>query len=389
MSNTTCISDGQLRAKLDGQLDSAELATINAHLATCAHCAQRLADLERDAAIVAGALAESAVAQPSPELALHRFEARHAEALAGSLAPWGLFRRRFAAAWASVAAVIAVAAVFSFTPTRTFAYRLLGLLRVEKVAVIPINEPGGPEGLGNQRAAQMFARVLGDNVSVTQPTKPQPVTDAEAASTAAGFHVRLISQRSDAPALYVKGEEEAQITVDRDRLQAVIDETGRSDLQLPQSLDGATVVVHVPRAVMAFYGKCPMPGASARPHEADLDGENCTMLLQGPSPAVSLPSNVNLTQVAEIGLELTGMSPQEAESICQTIDWTSTLVIPIPRGFSTYEQVDVDGAKGELIRTNARVTSRYALVWVKNGIIYFLGGLGDGSQAVTLASSLE
>jgi hypothetical protein len=99
---------------------------------------------------------------------------------------------------------------------------------------------------------------------------------------------------------------------------------------------------------------------------------------------------VNLTKIAEIGLQLAGMSEQEAESICQTIDWTSTLVIPLPRNLSTYEEVTVDdGSKGVLIHSEFRGNQRYALVWVKNGIIYSISGPGDGSEAVGLADSLE
>ena len=44
--------------------------------------------------------------------------------------------------------------------------------------------------------------------------------------------------------------------LDRDRIQSILDEAGRSDLQIPSSVDGATVGVRVPAGVMAFYGNC-------------------------------------------------------------------------------------------------------------------------------------
>src|SRR2546427_5170947 len=49
------------------------------------------------------------------------------------------------------------------------------------------------------------------------------------------------------------------------------------------------------------------------------------------SPTVSVPPDLNMSDIAEAALELAGMSPAEARSFCQTVDWSSTLVVPIPR----------------------------------------------------------
>jgi len=98
---------------------------------------------------------------------------------------------------------------------------------------------------------------------------------------------------------------------------------------------------------------------------------------------------VNLQQLAEIALQFTGMSAEQAREFCQTIDWKSTLVLPIPRHAGSYSLVEVNGVQGTLIIHNDRRGSEYALVWVKDGIIYALAGQGDSSAAVKLASSLD
>ncbi len=73
-----------------------------------------------------------------------------------------------------------------------------------------------------------------------------------------------------------------------------------------------------------------------------------------------------------------------------TVNWASTLVIPIPRNAATYEQVTVDGVTGTLIQRPADDAPQFALLWVKDGIIHAISGLGTNSQqAIEMANSLK
>jgi Na+/H+ antiporter NhaB len=104
---------------------------------------------------------------------------------------------------------------------------------------------------------------------------------------------------------------------------------------------------------------------------------------------VSAPAALNIAQLAQIGLEFTGMTSDQAAAFTQTVDWTSTLVIPLPKNAATYQQVTVDGVTGTLIQRPADDAPQYALLWVKNGIIYAISSLGTNSQqAVQMANSL-
>ncbi|HEY6937841.1 MAG TPA: hypothetical protein VI424_11850, partial [Terriglobales bacterium] len=94
-----------------------------------------------------------------------------------------------------------------------------------------------------------------------------------------------------------------------------------------------------------------------------------------------------ISQVAEAALELAGMSPSEAHSFCQTVDWSSTLVVPVPGNVSSSQTVNVDGVTGTLISLRSD-RNRYSLLWVKDGIIYSMNGHGDPNQALNLAASL-
>jgi hypothetical protein len=104
---------------------------------------------------------------------------------------------------------------------------------------------------------------------------------------------------------------------------------------------------------------------------------------------INVPSDLNLQQLAETALEVSGMSPVQARQFCQAIDWKSTLILPIPRFVNSYETVEVNGAQGTLMHTSGRHGSAYVLIWVKDGIIYVLSGSGAADKAVELANSLD
>src|SRR5207247_8730316 len=99
--------------------------------------------------------------------------------------------------------------------------------------------------------------------------------------------------------------------------------------------------------------------------------------------------DLNISDIVEAALELAGMSPAEARSFCQTVDWSSTLVVPIPRNSSSYETVTVDGVEGTLITETLSQGNRYSLLWIKNGVIHSLAGHGNSSDALSLAASLR
>jgi len=78
--------------------------------------------------------------------------------------------------------------------------------------------------------------------------------------------------------------------------------------------------------------------------------------------------------------------------VASQIDWTTTLVIPIPRGEMDSQTVKVDGTDGTLLRqlsSDSSMAPTYSLVWVKNGIVYGILGSGDPARAVDLGNSLQ
>jgi hypothetical protein len=372
-----CITDGMLRAQLDDELTEAESRAVQEHLATCQDCQRRAEALtarsERASALFS-TLANSAdeAAITDPQFALARFKTRRASAVRENRS---LFNRFFAGrlrtAWGALA-VLGLVAIIGFSPSRAWAEKLLELFRVKQITVVSLdtNQLRFGDLKFEKRISQLLSR---DMVVTKEPGEPQMARSAEEASALAGFKVRLPGGRTDAPQLKVEGEYAFNMTVDRSRLQTIFNEAGRSDLQLPAALDGARVGVDIPKATIAVYGDWPKAGP-AMARQEHVDWSKCLALAQVPSPSVTTPPDLNVSQVAEMGLQLAGMSPEQAHNFSQTVDWTSTLVIPIPQDAASFQTVEVAG---------------YTLLWVKNGIIYSMTGFGDSSQAVPLAESLR
>ncbi len=392
------LNDETLRAYLDQEVSDSGSAA--GHLQTCPDCRARLAALQSRAAQVKAHLAAldptPAEAPRSAQLAFAQFTARQSAVSGKERLPMlkSIFSPRLRTAWAGLAVVALMATAFSFAPVRAWAGEILALFRVQKIVVLPIDTTR-LTALGNDNTVgKQISNLLSDSVKVTKEAgKPQVVADAAQASQAAGFAVRLPTVRKDTPQIVVQGSSAFQMVVDRARAQALLDDAGITDLKLPASLDGATIKVDMPAGVTAGYGECPkLDNDPSAKNESSMvrPMASCVLLAQIPSPSVNAPPDLDIQQLAEIALQFTGMSAKQARDFSQTVDWTSTLVIPVPRNGSSYKQVAVDGVTGYLIQRLDSDMPEYALVWLKNGVIYAIGGYGsDTAGALSMGNSLK
>jgi hypothetical protein len=390
------ISHADLRAFLDHELPETQQAQAEQHLVGCPDCRVRLQAVAERASLVGARLA---VLEPQ------RMEAPRPAAMAMALIKQKQRKDKVPmlktilskrSVWAGFSAVLVLAAAFSFAPVQAWASEFLGLFRVQQVQVLPIDTTQLSSLSNDSSLVKQISQLFADSVNVTrQPGQPVVVGSAAEASQAAGFGVRLLGAGQGTPRVTVQDGTAFEVVINRQRAQALLDQAGRSDLRLPASIDGAKITVDVPTGVTAAYGDCPAPSVSenglpdvkgARPAQFS----NCTLLAQMPSPTVNTPPDLNIAQLAEIGLQFTGMSASEAHQFSQSVDWTSTLVIPFPRNAGTYEQVSVDGVTGTLI-TGGRGDggNHYSLIWIKNGVVYGLTGNGSSQQALALAQSIQ
>jgi hypothetical protein len=405
----TCLHDGILRARLDSELGGSELEAVNQHLVVCVDCRSRFAKLSTETAHTQDLLASLASdgGGSSPAVGYAQFSAQFTTAPEPTPSLINrLFAPRWRPVWGLAAAAVAVAILVGIGPARLLAQRVLAMLRVQKITVVSIDPTTLMSGSEpDSRPYKLINQFFADNVVVTiDPGKPEVVPTVTKAAQLAGYPIRTIGNLGAPQRVEVNGETAFQMTVNRDRIESLLDEVGRSDIRIPESANGALVAVHIPKIVFSMYGDCPVRRRSgetnpqSRAEElaerkmermADTKNTNCTYLVQAPSPTVSVPPELNMSEIAEAALELAGMSPAEAHSFCRTVDWSSTLVVPVPRNSSSYENVSVDGVEGTLITETLSQGNRYSLLWIKNGVIHSMMGHGSSSDALTLAASLK
>ena len=388
---TQHLTDGQLRASLDGELDSALLD----HLAACSDCRSRQQAIAARSQEVASDLAFLAPRPADPAPGVHLARERLSQRLS-TPKETSVFKRIFANPAMRVAAIaiLALAIFLSIPQTRAMADRLLQLFRVQQVTVVPVDYTGLKQLTGNDALGTQINQLISASTQVTKkPGEPVLAADGSQASQLASFNVRL-PQNASPSQIYVQGSSAFTLTVDRAKAQALLNESGRSDLVLPASVDGAQISVTVPASVSVGYGTCPKPSANEATTSPDarIPGRrfpDCVILTEIPSPIVDAPANLDIAQLAQLGLEFTGMSSQEAAAFSKTVDWTSTLVVPIPKNAAVNQQVAVDGTTGTLIQRPADDAPQFVLIWVKDGVIYAISGLGTDSQhAIDMANSL-
>jgi len=388
---------GRLRAYLDAALAPADEAAVTAHLAACPACQRELAALRARAASVAARLAALAPAPaetPAARQALVRFHA------AGKHVAPDVIRRyvptplradltrsltmiketfthgRLRPMAIGAAALACLLILFSFAPMRQAAADFLGIFRVRKFAVIPIDQTQLQklEGLAQQAEDGRF----GKPTAVREPGKPQPVADLAEASAKVGFTVRApatLPAGATMKSLTVQSGPALRYEIDRAIMQALLDATQAQGIKLPPA-DKIALEIDVPYAATQEY----------------TIGAGRLTVTQMSSPQVSIPPGLDLTAIGEAGFKFLGIPDADARRLAQSIDWTSTLVIPLPANVVQYREVTVDGVPGLLIEHRTESGSRRAasLLWQKNGVLYGITTKDvDPLVAMQVADSLQ
>ena len=386
------LSDGHLRAYQDGELDRTGSERVRTHLASCESCHSRAAVLMERVRFVGEHF------DKLPHTTYSSAD-RHTRARLESyistkeLPPMSnIFARHSRLVIACALLLTILVGALAFPQVRAIATNFLGLFRVERVAVVPINPANIPDDISN--AGPRIEQLLADDVKFEEFGETYPVTDPSEASAAASIPVRLPSGLGEPSKMSVQPGARLTFTIDLPRMRAILDEMGKQDVDLPQMLQGQTVTADLPVSVTAMYGDCQMDLEAARregfdPDEPYSGSSNCTVLVQLASPTVSAPPGMDIDLIGRTFLELTGMSPEEAERFSQTVDWATTLIIPVPN-YASSSEVMVDGVQGVLVQQPDRgERSRYMLAWVKNGIVYSLSGQGSPEEVVNIANSLN
>jgi len=384
------IAEAFLQAFRDGELSPADRADVTAHLAECESCRQALES--------AGARAHETAARlqalddgPVPPTATSmrtRIQERIETQMEIKTMWQRSFSRKYRPIWASLLGVAVVVIVLTVPPVRALAGRILYLFRAQEIQTVYVDGQKLEQQMQKLRTSSEMAQILAKDLRVESKGDGHEVASTAQASQEAGIQVR-VPKGFEAAKWYVDPGRKITMDVDLSRVRAVLDEIGSADVELPPGLDGAKVNFDLQAAVVGFFGDCSLGAGGTDDLSARrrILGPGCFMLSQGLSPTVSAPGGLNIDEVSTPLLQVLGMTEAEAKEFSQTVDFTTTMLVPVPRNVSSAETVSVDGVKGNLILYGRG--DRFLLIWIKNEIIHSLNGTGDKEKAIKIANSLE
>jgi hypothetical protein len=282
-------------------------------------------------------------------------------------------------------AVVAIAALLFLLPSvRAAAQNMLDLFRVRNFAAVPFDATR-LEAL-RDRAEQDKSEpsmLVFDKQEVLKEAGPaKEFGSPQAAASATGLAIRTPAYLPSGIALQkttVMGDCATRLTINASKIEKLLSDLDVHDVQVPHDYDGQSVTVRMPSSVRLEYAS----------------GSRKVELLQAESPEVTLPPGADLARLGEIGLRVLGLSASEAHRMATTIDWRSTMIVPLPIDATRFNEVTVHGAKALLItstgsaRPNAPPRDRQLLIWPEGGRVYALGGNLNQGELVEMAESVR
>ncbi|HET7133259.1 MAG TPA: DUF4367 domain-containing protein [Gammaproteobacteria bacterium] len=317
--------------------------------------------------------------EPSPEFARKlkvRLRALDDEAREPRRAPR-------AARWAALAAsLMVVALAFTFPAVRAGAQAFLDLFRVVNFTGVAFD----PERLAKLPSSGLdLGQILGGEVEVLkQPHDVAVYATVAEAGAAAGVQVRTpawLPSGFELQSAGVGGDGEMRFTGRTANLRLLLDSLAIGDVTIPEGIDGQQFQVRVPPILLLAYGRPGKPAALT--------------LIEAQTPEVTFPAGLDVAALGEIGLRLLGLSRSEAYRIAQTIDWRTTLVVPVPVNAASFRQVNIQGESALLIEANNTGRSGgppggdTVLLWSQQGVVHALTSRIGGDTLIDIAQSMQ
>ncbi len=371
--------DGTLLAYLEAELVGHHEKDIRAHVEACAACQARLGRLQAQRERISGtlgALAPGPLEQPSARRALAGLQMTINERKGGTMLDRIKNSRRAQRTLAGIAALVIVVGLFALAPVRALARDFLGLFRVERFVVVNVDAER-MEQIAEALDENMF---FGEEEVLEEPGEPVEVGSLDEAAARAGFQPGKPEGYGEPTSIQVMGASSTRFTPDVEALRAVFETMGLDPALLPEGIDGQPFEISVPAGIMQVYD------------DGDPDRREDFSIMQVPSPSVEVPEGVDMQALGEAMLQLLGMSPEEAARLSRSIDWTTTLVLPIPVDVATVQEVNVNGTTGLLFDISDYEDidgGGGALLWQKNGLVTMIAGDGSSIDLLGIAAALE
>ncbi|MCS6964713.1 hypothetical protein [Thermoflexus sp.] len=270
------------------------------------------------------------------------------------------------------------ALAFVFSPTlRAAAHDFLQGFRFRRLLVVPYTF-SIPTATG-----ETLSRVLGSDIAF-EPVEPQTVQSLPEAEAFLGFPVRSPAGVKEFLTLQVMPAASARWTVDVGHLREALHAAGADDVTVPETLHGTVLTITVGPILLATFEAEGTPYGWA----------------QAPLPTYTVQPEGDVRPLAEAALRLIGMPAEEARRLARTVDWQTTLLLPIPMAPGMAVEVE-SVALGDREATlftfpqAAHTPSGEALpvrflLWHDETSLYLIGGPGaEASRLIAWARAMR
>ena len=370
------LSEGKLRRLYDEPLSGP--ASEREHYASCPTCQARFSRVAEDAGAAAQLLA---VAAPRVDAgaALARLELPPVQRPPAVVSR--LSRLRFARPLqaAGIAAVLVVAFAIA-----GISQGLIPVVKpAERVQIVEVQPSDvNVEGLPNLTS-------YGETKVIVKPElKPGTAADAAALGLALPDRSSLTGLPSSVPtevnyAIVTQGR--GSFTFDAAKAQAAAAKAGKPMPTMPAGMDGSTLTLTVGPAAAEIFGPSPLSrteGQSKTPEDIP-----ALVIAKAKSPVVD-STGVTATQLEDFLASQPGISPSLAAQIRSIGDPITSLPIIVPVDKASATRVTLnDGTAAVLVGDNTGLGS--AVIWVKNGIVYGVGGSLTKEQNLAIANQVS
>ncbi|HEY4845396.1 MAG TPA: hypothetical protein VII89_06850 [Candidatus Dormibacteraeota bacterium] len=367
------LNDGTLRRIYDEPL--ALTATDQAHFDACPECKARFASIAQAARATTALLTVPGFA-PEAAAALTSVRARIRTEEAARPPRW--YERwldRTSPRWRpmatpAVAVLLAATLVTGLAATGAI-QSLIRIFEPQTIAAVQVS----PSDFANPSAVLDYGQVKW----LPDAPKVQQLSDAAVAATQSGLTVLMpasLPQGVSGPVSFgVVSHAAGSLTFDAQRLKASAATKGVKVNPMPSSIDGSTLVVNAGPALVEVWG---LSGNTSQAQAPTL------VIAQTRVPTVD-STGASAADLETYLLSQPGVPPDIAAQVRAIKDPTSTLPLPIPKGLATTEPVQVNGVSGLLIKAVIGA----GVVWVKNGVIYAVGGQLTPDQVLAIATTLH
>lgn len=309
------------------------------------------------------------------------FEAGLRERLAAQEPVAGTSSARWRPLAAAAALAVVVAGLFAFPSVRASAQSFLDMFRVRTFTPVAV-DPDRFRALESETID--LKGLISKNIEIVKDAGPQvTVASADEAARMAGYDVvepAYVPDGLGLPVFRVTDDSVARLTADTSVLREVLRLLDLNDVRVPEHLDGAQVQVHMPKSVQMLFEN---EGRQIR-------------FTQSPSPDVRMPPAMDLEDLGEIALRIAGLAPAEARRMAGTIDWHTTLLVPVPTTVREFRTVTVNGHQGLLIEARegtadipAGRRGGAAVLWADGAKVYALAGNAHVADLLEMANSVR